>query len=349
MNLTIPVPALKQAVSGLQHVTDRVVEHVEFRVVDSGITISVRKGEEDACFHCKEAKGEKGDPLYVSLADLKAILKNIRGDTLSIRTEGHVMSLSFVEDLWRASVDIDIPKDVPFAGPSLTPKLTPYMDFLQDFRFAVPFSSTDQTRWILNGVYFGPKGEVVATDGRRLVCRETGTKVCEVGITVPATRFLKTLGQLKDASASVGWEKDYFYMGAGPWTYKVRTRDGMFPNYRQVIPTKSDRCNTFTLSSKCVEAFSFVDGMLDRNGPSVTITKQAKGLFLKSRNVDRGRVIKVELDGFADMKEPCCVNTEYMVQALKAGFRNFWFEDSLSPIVSDMNGWKHVVMPMRVE
>ncbi|MCD6459488.1 DNA polymerase III subunit beta [bacterium] len=106
--------------------------------------------------------------------------------------------------------------------------------------------STDETRYVLNGVYFIiSKGEisVVATDGRRLAMvtkKEAVEPDLEVGIIIPAKtvhelmRILTGDNELEIlfSETQVGFKKDNMLMIS-------RLIEGKFPKYEQVIPKSS--------------------------------------------------------------------------------------------------------------
>lgn len=102
--------------------------------------------------------------------------------------------------------------------------------------------SRDETRYILNGVYFmAHKGhlQLVATDGRRLamVERQLPTPSHECRAIVP-TKTIHELHRLLGADEMVkiafGGSQVRFDLGAT--TIVSRTIEGEFPNYEQVIP-----------------------------------------------------------------------------------------------------------------
>ncbi|MCX7886712.1 MAG: DNA polymerase III subunit beta [Verrucomicrobiae bacterium] len=107
-------------------------------------------------------------------------------------------------------------------------------------------ASTEESRYVLNGVYFSVKSEkvtAVATDGRRLAlaeeeCQTSVTK--EVGFILP-TKAVSELMRLLQPSGNVkaAFSDTQISFNMGHTVLVSKLIDGEFPNYRQVIPTES--------------------------------------------------------------------------------------------------------------
>jgi DNA polymerase III subunit beta len=110
--------------------------------------------------------------------------------------------------------------------------------------------STDETRYILNGVYFMlDKGtaRMVATDGRRLafVACTVAEKKLNVAVIIPAKaireveRLLVNEG-LRAQSVKVSVTENQVAFKLGDTVIISRLIDGHFPNYDQVIPKSAE-------------------------------------------------------------------------------------------------------------
>lgn len=102
--------------------------------------------------------------------------------------------------------------------------------------------SRDETRYILNGVYFATrKGylQLVATDGRRLAMieRQLPTPSHESRAIVP-TKTIHELHRLlgSDEMVKIAFGSNQVKFELGTTTIISRTIEGEFPNYEQVIP-----------------------------------------------------------------------------------------------------------------
>ena len=125
--------------------------------------------------------------------------------------------------------------------------------------------------------------------------------------------------------------------------------DGIFPNYKQVIPTKANEHSiTFSagdaeLLGATLKDFPHASGThgtakLSCNG-TVTVSSEYEGdkqsITLKETTY-HGKGLVTAVDGV------------YLAEALKTGMLEFKVEDNLSPLLSDIEGGTHVLMPMRV-
>ena len=120
-------------------------------------------------------------------------------------------------------------------------------DFVPLLEWVLKAASTEETRYYLNGVYFDPSGDVVATDGHRLHSLKhelkytKGTKKADkVGFIMPRTAFKYAIWLLKETNidhfsiAFHEYDKAVFYIGE----HRIESKliDGTFPQWRRVVP-----------------------------------------------------------------------------------------------------------------
>lgn len=134
------------------------------------------------------------------------------------------------------------PEDKIFSIPQ-----TQLKAMLRRTSFAV---STDETRYVLNGVYLiAEEGELklIATDGRRLAytARKNIDKKASYRAIIP-TKAVNEVGRILSAQegegdAVVGITENQVAFKIGSITILTRLIEGTFPNYEQVIPKKHER------------------------------------------------------------------------------------------------------------
>lgn len=119
-----------------------------------------------------------------------------------------------------------------------------FREMLRNTHYA---ASTDDTRYILNGVLMSFKGEkviVVATDGRRLALLEQEVefpKSAEVDLVVPSKtvdELIKNLGdndavKIQVSDTQISFEFDELLIVS-------KLIEGTYPNYRQVVPSQCE-------------------------------------------------------------------------------------------------------------
>lgn len=137
---------------------------------------------------------------------------------------------------------------------------------------ALPCATTDESRYILLGVYYeGEENSIVATDGRQAIHFET--PLPQIGNFIMPKSALRLLtGKIAKLPWSIGRAitplsadsaedgqgtarptyKPVFQIRANRWTLQSKTIEGNYPNWRQVVPAEKNaktaaiyRLNTF--------------------------------------------------------------------------------------------------------
>jgi DNA polymerase-3 subunit beta len=230
-------------------------------------------------------------------------------------------------------------------------------------------ASNDETRYNLNGVFFEPQGPVlrlVATDGHRLAVSErplSGDFGLKKGVILPK-KGLNELRKLLTESTEAGDEKRLAQLGfaensavfrAPGVTLVMRLIEGLFPDYKQVIPKPGEKIVTLG-RVRFLETLRRVSLLSSDKSHAVKLELSAGALRVLSQNPDLGDAredVPVEYAG-----EPLKIgfNSRYLtdvVAALKADDVRLELADDLSPGVlkgageADA-GYTAVVMPMRI-
>ena len=119
---------------------------------------------------------------------------------------------------------------------------------LAAIRHAMEVSSDDSTRHVLQSVAFDGSQDghhaIIATDARRLYQHNSQTfpfnevrMLPKCPLTSPLVAPLSSPGWQMDLPP-VATENGRVRISAGAWTFHIRCIEGMFPNYRQVIPVQ---------------------------------------------------------------------------------------------------------------
>lgn len=291
-------------------------------------------------------------------------LSNQHVEVKSGRTKARLLGLSADEYPRLPAYD-----DVKFA--SVDPAL--FFDMVEKTLYA---ASTDETRYNLNGVLFepAPKGSpdpskvvMVATDGHRLVRIERsfdGLDGAQLGgkegsIILPR----KGLGELRrlidadkdDESAPlmVGVQENHAVFRRGNTVLGMRLIDGAFPDYKQVIPTVSDK--VVRLSRSDLEASLRRVSVLaaDKTQP-VKLALGKDQLMVSCSNPDAGEISDDVPVEYAGDEVEIAFNARYIVESLASlDDANVLLKmtDNLSPgLLVGVDETHHlcVVMPMRL-
>ena len=233
-------------------------------------------------------------------------------------------------------------------------------DFKQSVAQTVIAASNDSTRPILTGVYwhsFEGSLYLAATDGYRLTERRIVGTESDVTAVIPTTTLQEVLRTLRDDMSEVEILFDETQVTFKLAEVEITSRliDGNFPDYRQLIPAKSDSQFTlkradFTRVVKIASLFARESGggitiSLDTDKSQLVIHSIASEVGENSSEVD------VKFEG-----EPGSVslNSRYLVDALGAMSSSdvtFGFSGKLAPCVLveaiKEPVYKHIVMPLK--
>jgi DNA polymerase III subunit beta len=229
--------------------------------------------------------------------------------------------------------------------------------------------SSDETRYNLNGVFFEPLTgamRMVATDGHRLALAEVplaGDFKLKKGVILPK-KGLNELRKLLSEAGESGEEKPQSDLGfvessaifRRPGVVLVmRLIEGVFPDYRQVIPKAGDKVLTLG-RERFLDTLRRVSLLSSDKAHAVKLELGKASLRVLSQNPDLGEAkeeVPVEYQG-----EPLKIgfNARYLtdvLQALSTDDVNLELADDLSPCVLRPAGdgaaaYTAVIMPMRI-
>jgi DNA polymerase-3 subunit beta len=375
MELKIAAPELAKALGRSQGIVEKkstmpILSHVlleakngtELHVSATDLDLAV--SSEHACEVLKDgALAVSARHLYEivrSLPEQSVVLKRAANNYLEVRSgpsEFRIVGLP-AEDFPA------LPKfeRVPF----VTIEPGELLEMIERTSFAV---STDETRYNLNGVFFEPAAQavrMVATDGHRLSLSEkklAGDFALKRGVILPK-KGLQELRKLLAEAAESGEEKPEAKLGfvensaifRRPGVVLVmRLIEGMFPDYRQVIPKQGEKILTVG-RQRMLDTLRRISLLSTDKAHAVKLELGKDLLRVLSQNPDLGEAkeeVPVQYTGDA-LK--IGFNARYLIdvlQVVKSDDVAFELADDLSPGVlrgageADA-GFTAVVMPMRI-
>jgi DNA polymerase III subunit beta len=233
-------------------------------------------------------------------------------------------------------------------------------EMIRKTAFAV---STDETRYVLNGVDFVvDKGKItlVSTDGRRLayIQREIQDKKASANAIIP-TKAVNELARIlnatddKDGVVQVGFTENQVTFGYKTSVVLSRLIEGHFPNFEQVIPKSHDTRVKFNTRKLMSATQREAVGTLEKGGSVRYSLNKGKLQITASA---QGRV-EVESELEADYNgAPLAIafNPTYLVDVFRALETDEVLLELTTPLnpgvirpVGDDN-YKYVVMPMQL-
>ncbi len=231
--------------------------------------------------------------------------------------------------------------------------------------------STDETRYVLNGVFFqveGGKLRMVATDGHRLafISKKLEDKTDEKASVIIPTKTLNELSKvISDMDkGEKGKEDEGVVVEVVTTDNQIkfiiegveiisRLIEGQFPNYEQVIPKESDK-KVEASTSELASATRRVAILTSEKSNSIRYQVKSGKISISSKTPDMGEA-KEEIDVTYKGEEiSIAYNAKYVLDVLKnvgTDTVNIELTQALSPGVLRPKGdadYLCVIMPMRV-
>jgi len=356
--ISISVSDLKPALAGLSKVVSakaslECLRCIRVDATPERVTLTGTDLEMYASVALPGASTEKTASFLLPLDLLQSMVRRLPSRSFLYLKEGEIAC-----DLGtgRVSEIVEVPKLEEFpVEPEFAVKTVLMPEsFSRRFAEAMGCSSTDATRYILNGVQLDVSDPashyMVGTDGRHLFSANSFTLPLSDSITIPNHKLLmwRGLADLPWALASHK-KKDTALVRivAGDWTLTMRIIEGNYPNWRQVVPNPEQHRTAVTLPdehefSKIVNDLpggdlkdSPVDLVIEDGIVAVKDTKGGSRIVLAGATA-KGPDLTIRL------------NRDYLIKALDYGLTNIGIIDPLSVLQFTREGRQIVVVPLRV-
>ncbi|MEY2600547.1 MAG: polymerase subunit beta [Verrucomicrobiota bacterium] len=323
--------------------------HLRFTTTDLDVGISCQV----------EAQSEKTGGTTLPVKRLSSIVRELTSGEVQVEVDSkNIASIRCGQTFFKIHglPEDEFPALPHFENAKLfTLKQADLKDALRKTSYAI---STDETRYVLNGILFSFKDNrltMVATDGRRLALVDVEVEFPqsdEVEIIVPTkcvnelARLVENEGELK---MHVSQNQVAFDIGSTRLVSKLV--EGNYPNYRQVIP--SEMRERVTLERQLFLAAVHRVSLLaseKSNSVKLVFTKNNLEIAANTPDVGEGREsIPVVYKG-ADIS--IAFNPEYLMAPLRALPDDEVFLDlidEMSPgVIKIQSPFLYVLMPMRI-
>ena len=231
---------------------------------------------------------------------------------------------------------------------------------LRKTSFAV---STDETRYVLNGIFLRMKDQkitMVATDGRRLALTDEEVDLstdsqAEFIVPTKAINELNRLLQPKGEVTVKFSENQALFELKGESGYSVvlitKLVEGNYPNYTQVIPAEATE-RVGLGREEFLQALRRAEIMTSEKSNSVKLTFSKNNLTITANTPEVGEGRESIAVNYKGKELAIAFNPGYLMDPLKALENDEVFmelTDELSPGVIKINGpFLYVIMPMRM-
>jgi DNA polymerase-3 subunit beta len=241
------------------------------------------------------------------------------------------------------------------AGKALKIEQPVLRDMLKNTAYAV---SNDETRYVLNGVFMGFKGDkitVVATDGRRLALMEHDIEIpkgAEAELILPTkavNELERLLADKGDVKLWIGENQIVFELDGT--TLASKLIEGTYPNFRQVIPTETKE--RIALERELLLAALHRASILaSEKSQSVKLNFAKNTLTITATTPEVGEAKETLSINYKGKELTIAFNPQYMMDPLRNLDADEVFielTDELSPGVIKVNApFLYVLMPMRL-
>jgi DNA polymerase-3 subunit beta len=240
-------------------------------------------------------------------------------------------------------------------GKALKMEQSSLRDMLKKTAYAV---SSDETRYVLNGVYMSFKGSkltVVATDGRRLALIERDVDVpkgAEAELILPT----KAVGELQrllsdKGEAKLSVSENQIIITLDGTTLVSKLIEGTYPNFRQVIPAEAKE--RVPLERELfLAALHRASILASEKSQSVKLNFAKNNLTITAITPEVGEAKETMAINYKGKEVTIAFNPQYMMDPLRNLDADEVFmelTDELSPGVLKVNEpFLYVLMPMRL-
>ena len=228
--------------------------------------------------------------------------------------------------------------------------------------------SSDETRYILNGVYFNFKDgklSLVATDGRRLalVSKEMDVPAASAGAIILPAKTVSELTRLLDkgekvkinfnerrAAFQIATDKDTSGLIDHVYLYS-KVVEGSYPNYNQVITKETHQRIKLEreLFLQCVHRAALV---CSEKSNSVKIKLSSNLLEITAQSPDFGEAHESMAIGYSGPELQVAFNPTFVMDPLRALTKDeifFELKDEVSPgVFKTLDSFICVIMPVRL-
>ncbi len=368
MEFTIARDELLQGLYLTQGIVERrttipILANVLMESAEDGVAIAATDQEVGVRRRC-EAKIKKKGALTTGARKLYEIVRECPDGAIAVRTlENNWIEIASGKSRFRI-VGLD-PKEFP-AMPSPAREASPVAlpsEMLREMIARTLFAvSTDETRLNLSGILMeaGEKGKVrmVATDGHRLsmITRTVELGAPASGVILPRKGVVEISKVIEsgDEPVAIGVQGGVAHASRGRVDLSMRLIEGEFPDYKQVIPQKSERKLLIGVEP-LLSALRRVSIVSSERTRGIKMQMEAGKLEISSMNPDVGEANEELAVDYEGGSLSIGFNAKYVMDLLTvlpdSSQVEIGFNDEVSPGVirceSDPE-FLYVVMPMRL-
>lgn len=336
-----------------------ILSNVLITAKEDGIYLSTT--DLDVSVRCKvEGDIETGGATTIPVRRLSGIVRELPESTLEIESDEKdqtsVMSGSSFFKI------VGLPADDFPAVPEPEGEFSYVIEqgkFREMLRKTAYAASTDETRYVLNGVMLSFKDgklTAVATDGRRLALAENEVdfpEENEADLILPSKAVTELMHVLKETgSLRIYPKKNQVVFSFDGTILASKLIEGTYPNFRQVIPSQCEERVTLEREA-LLTALRRASLIIADKTSATKLTFEANNLVILTMTPDVGESRETIPIKYSGKAITVAFNPDYMMDPLKNLSNDevsIELTDNLSPAVIKCDiPFLYVLMPMRVD
>jgi DNA polymerase III sliding clamp (beta) subunit (PCNA family) len=223
---------------------------------------------------------------------------------------------------------------------------------------ALECSSSDQTRYILNGVFIdasNPKAfNVVGTDGKHLYSANSFTLPIRQSVLIPAHKFLGWKEFNCDGEWQMKADNEHIQLSSRRWRFISRQIQGKYPDWRITLPDQREAKTRITLDPTKLEPLIKLIQRMPCHDPDRYQTiglEWSQGQFLLlGKDSDNEPWTRVPVsDVKAEGPEVTIyLSRRFLIKALGFGLNTISLINDMSPLRFHTPAKQMIVMPLRM-
>ena len=287
-----------------------------------------------------ETDSEEEFSCIVGFDEFRDAVRSGRNKTVELAFEAGVLQIG---DRYLISA-----RDIEW--PDFSPKVEAPNCLLPDgvvgmFARAAQIVDRNEPRAILRGINLSADG-ITVTNGKELLNYEVALDLKD-SITIPLPLAL-IQSKAPHAGLLFYWPMENgtgFSIIVGPWCWTGKALQGIYPNWKQVIPERNTLTRSIAFQPECSqELASFLKNIPDTE-PNNAVELAAGNNTLEVRATDQGTSIAAEIIG--DWKSSIFINKAILLRMLLAGHTKIELGDGFTPILATGGLGRYIAMPMR--
>jgi DNA polymerase III sliding clamp (beta) subunit (PCNA family) len=372
--ITLPVPDLKSALSGLNKLVGRkttlpVLSHIKVtRRLDGLVTLQGTDLDAHATFILNGNQPGPAVELLVPLEQLNNALKCSSGtkQDVALVCEGKATKLRYFlggNPVHQPVNTLPVKEWPPM--PEITVDGQPLQPgFGQALKEAMQCCSEDESRHTLRGACLDardPKAHyIVGTNGSFLYSANTFAFPIKEDIIIPDSKFIRGSGLLDEEPCSLSVQPGkkpsdarHICLQNKQWQFVTREIEGQYPNWKQVVPAVNGSWTSVKLGGPAIEQLLKVIPNLpgqDGDHNAVRLRTGNNCLWVEGRNKGDAEWTKIAVQDvtIAGKAKEISLNRDYLLPAMKFGLNELAIQDELSPMVLSKDGKRMVIMPVNL-